>query len=282
MKTILVPTDFSKNANTALRYAAQVFQDFACNIILVHSIENQVSNLTSRIDIGKTEAVVDELYETYEAKMEDLQQQMKLEFKNTNHSYQSIITSLKLSRAILKLVDEKNVEYIVMGGKGRTAATDILLGSNTLKMISRIKNAALLIIPKDYEFKSLSSIGFATGFKRSYTKGELHPLMFLASKNRASIKVLHIHEKEKLNDEQRANFHHLFELLEDNNPECHWLSDDSDNHDAITSYLTKQRIGMLAMIYYKHNAIVQLFREATVKSIAKYTLIPFLVMPTTD
>lgn len=282
MKTILIPTDFSKNAYCALYYATQLFAKEKCKFIILHSFENQVSNLTSRIDIGKTEAIVDELYNTYEAKCEEVIHRIILDAKNEKHTYKSIATSLALSRAVNKLVVKENVDFVVMGSKGRTAAIDILVGSNTLSMIQKIKKAALLVIPSEMDFKPIKKIAFATGFKKEYSVNELDSLIYVSSTNNADVKVIHAHKKEKMTDTQRANFHQLFELLKEVRPENNWLPEETDTYNAITSYLNKEQIDLLAMIYYRHNAIVRLFREATVKDIAKYTLIPFLIIPSQD
>ncbi|GHC62051.1 universal stress protein [Ulvibacter litoralis] len=282
MKTILIPTDFSNNAYCALYYAAKLFQDQKIKFIIYHSFEDQVTNLTSRIDIGKTEAVVEELYETYESKCNEVKHKIVLDTENPNHTYEVIATSLSLSRATNKLIEKENAFYVVMGSKGATEMASVFMGSNTLSLISSIKKAALLIIPKELDYKPIDVLGFATGFKRSYTKKELAPLMYIAALNKASVKVLHIHKEERLTDAQQANFEHLLELLEEYTVESNWLSEDIDNYEAISSHLTEENVDMLAMIYYKHNAIVRFFREATVKNIAKYTQSPFLVLPKRD
>ncbi len=282
MKTIIVPTDFSKNAYKALYCATQLFAEGPCKFIILHSFENQVTNLTSRIDIGKTEAIVEELYTTSDAKCDKLIEKINLKAPNENHHYTATVTSLSLSSAINKLIVKEQAHFVVMGSKGNTGSSDILVGSNALSMIQKIKKAPLLLIPGDYIYKPIQNIAFATGFKRAYLKSELRPLIYISSLNNATIKVLHVHKREKMTEDQRANFHDLFNILRDSDPESNWLPDDSDDYDAITTFLNKEKTNLLAMIYYKHNAIVQLFREATVKNIAKYSKIPFLILPSRD
>jgi nucleotide-binding universal stress UspA family protein len=282
MKTILVPTDFSKNADCAVYYAAPVFAGDQCKFIIAHSFESEVSNLTSRIDIGKTEAVVDELYTSCELKCNAVKQQIIIDANNTNHTYQIIATSLSLPRAINKLILKEQVDFVIMGSKGSASVSSVLMGSNTLAMIQKIKNAPLLVIPDLFEFKPINVIAFATGFKRAYSENEVQPLVYISSLNKATIKLIHVHKKLKMTKEQLANFHELFELLREGNPENNWLPGETDVYDAITSYVNKEPIDLLAMIYYKHNPIARLFREATVKDIAKYAFIPFLILPTHD
>ena len=282
MKTILVPTDFSKNAYSALYCATQLFAEEPCKFVILHSFEDQVTNLTSRIDIGKTEAVVEELYTASDAKCDALIERINLDAPNDAHYYTATVTSLSLASAINKLIVKEQAHFVVMGSKGSTGANDILVGSNAMMMVQKIQKAPLLIIPADFVCRPILNIAFATGFKRAYLKSELRPLVYLASLSNATIKVLHVHKKEKMTEDQRANFHDLFNILRDSQPESNWLPNDSDHYDAITSFIKKEQTDLLAMIYYKHNAIVRLFREATVQKISKYSKIPFLILPARD
>ncbi|GER60051.1 universal stress protein [Patiriisocius marinus] len=282
MKTIIIPTDFSKNAYSAFFYATQLFAAEKCKFIIIHSFESQVTNLTSRIDIGKTEAIVTELYDTTETKCEEIKHKIILDCDNKNHSYDTIATSLTLSSAINKLIVKESGDYVVMGSKGSTAARDILMGSNTLSMIQKIKNAPLLIIPQELDFTPVKHIAFATGFKRAYSKKELQPLVAISSLNNADIKVVHVNERENMSEAQQTNFKQLFKLLKSEKPENTLLLDEGETFDAISYYLSTEDIDMVSMILYKHNAIVRLFREATIKNIARYAEIPFLILPKVD
>lgn len=279
MQTILIPTDFSKNAYCALHYATQLFSNEICKFIIVHSFENQVSNLTSRVDIGKTEAVVDELYKTYENKCNAVKHTIIRDNPNNKHTYKTIATSLSLAKAINRLVVKESVDFVVMGSKGATGAALVFMGSNTLRMIKKIKKAPLLIIPQELDFKPIKKIAFTTGFKRSYTAEELQPLVTIGEGQNAIVKVAHIHEKEKMTENQREHLHQLFDLLKPLKPELHWLHDTTDKYDAVTSYLNKENVELLAMVYYKHNFFISLFREAVVKNIAEHSTVPFLILP---
>ena len=282
MKTIIIPTDFSRNAYSAFYFATQIFAAEKCNFIIIHSFESQVTSLTSRIDIEKTEAVVTELYNTTETKCEEIIHEIRLDTANDNHTYQAIATSLTLSRAINKLIEKEKAHYVVMGSKGSTGASDILMGSNTLSMIQKIKKSPLLIIPEDLDFTPINKIAFATGYKRPYNKEELAPLIAISSLNNSTIKVVHVNENVDMSEEQLINFNQLFDLLKSEKPENTFLLDERENFDAISNYLGNEDIDMVSMIYYKHNAIVRLFREATVKNIARYVNLPFLILPKVD
>jgi len=282
MKTILVPTDFSKNAYAALHYAVQHLNNIECRFIILHSFEEQVTHLTSRIDIAKTEGVVEELYNSSERKCEEVKHQIIGDSENNKHSFEIIVTSLSLTRAINTIIGKEDVSFVIMSNKGQTAAESIFMGSNTLAAIRKIKKASLLIVPREMEYRDIKKIAFVTGFKRSYSRTEMAPLLFITSQNKSNLRVLHMNEKDKLSNTQRENFHMLFDILKEGRPEAHFLSSGTEKYEAVTTFINDDGIDLLAMVYYKHNFLAGLFREAVVKNLAKNINIPFLVMPAID
>lgn len=279
MKHILIPTDFSNNAFKAFQYATQLFEKEACVFYVCHSFENQVSQLTSRVDIAKTESVVTVLYDETEAKCEEVIFKIKTENNTPNHSFKAIATSLSLFRAVNKLIKKEVIDFVVIGNKGSTNANDILMGSNALKMIEKVRGAALLVIPENSVFQPISNIAFATGFKRRVHEAELAPIITLAKAFNSSVRVLHMQQQEHLDVSQRLHYQVIIDLLKEVQPQANWLSTNEGIDKAISNYIDTASIGMLAMIYYKHNVFIQLFREATVKNLAKKSKIPFLIIP---
>ncbi len=282
MKTILAPTDYSKSAYSALLYTTQLLRSEKCRFIILHSFEDQVTHMTSRIDIAKTEALVDELYATNDSRSEEVKRRIISDTKNDKHSFDIITTSMSLTRAINRLIVKESVNLVIMSSKGQTAAESIFMGSNTLSVMRKIEKSPMLIIPNEIVYKKIETIAFTTGFKRPYTSTELSSLVFLTAIEKAKIKVLHIQEKDKISDSQRENFHKLFEILNEGKPETHWLPYESDKYSQVLQYLTKSNIDLLAMVYYKHNFLTAMFREAVVKNLAKNIPIPFLIIPAVD
>jgi nucleotide-binding universal stress UspA family protein len=282
MKTILIPTNFSKKAYYALHYATQLFKNERCRFIITHSFENQVTNLTSRVDIGKTEAVVDELYKNYKMKCDEVKHEITLENPNENHTYKCIATSLSLVRATNKLIVKENVDYVVMGSKGVTGAISVLMSSKILTMIKKIKRVPLLIVPKEMDYRPIKKIAFATGFKRPHSNKQLEPLVTVGVQQNAIVNVLHIHKKEKLEEAQRAHLDQLFKIFHSLKPQLNWLPYVTNKYTAVSSYINKDGVDLLAMVYYKHNFFTAMFREEVVKNIAEHTSTPFLILPALD
>ena len=68
-----------------------------------------------------------------------------------------------------------------MGTKGASGEKDILLGSNTIQVIRKVKGSPLLVIPRDFKFRPPKNFVFPTDFKHSYKKEVLKAVKKLAS-----------------------------------------------------------------------------------------------------
>ena len=104
MKKILIPTDFSENAYAALFYVSKLFSDEALQITILHSFGEEVSKLTSRVDIGRSESIVEKLYRQSDEDGKHVIHQIKLDSPQIAHNYEVISTPAPLSKTINTLV----------------------------------------------------------------------------------------------------------------------------------------------------------------------------------
>ncbi|MCW8982352.1 MAG: universal stress protein [Altibacter sp.] len=278
MKKILVPTDFSKNAYAALFYVSKLFGSEALQITLVHSFGDEISTLTSRVDIGRSEGIVDKLYAQSEDDGKKFMHTIKLDLGDLPHTYDIISTPAQLPRLINTMIAEEGFDLVVMGSKGRTGAEAVLMGSTTLKVIQKLEGCPLLIVPKEVDFKVPSSIAFATDFNEFYQLSKLKPLLQLVRHYNSTLHVTHVGEAE-LNEEQRHNIEQFKNDLIEFNSEIHWLQKKENISNTLHTFIDDKNIDLLALVYHKHNFIDTLFREPVVKRMGKNTHTPTLVIP---
>ncbi|GAB5399974.1 MAG: universal stress protein [Aureisphaera sp.] len=279
MRKILIPTDFSNNAYNAIVYATKLFQNEPSTFYVLHSFENEVSRLTSRVDIGKSEEVIDELYDSTERKLEELKKTISQNNLGSDHILETIASSKRLSGMVNYLVKEKGIDMVVMGTKGQTGAKEVLLGSTTVQLIKKIEKSPLLVIPEDMEYTPLKHIAFATGFEYPYTDTEVQPLLQLAAIDSATVHILHMREDEQLELDRKEHVSKLKTILETISYEIHWLTKGKSKTDVISDYVYSNPVDLLAMIYYKYGFLKSLFRESIVKKVARHPGIPFLMIP---
>lgn len=278
MKNILVPTDFSNNAYSALFYAVKLLKGKATNYFLLNAYDAN----TALKEILVEKDRVDQLkLESLEG-LQNLVHRIKLDFPKTKHTFEYISHFGELQSILIKEVEDRQIDLVVMGNSGGSELAAIFLGSNALDTISSIKKCPILTIPKEIDFKPPSEIAFVTDYHHSYDAELLQPLLFLAKQYRSKISLMHIHEEEVLDATQEMNKSILLKYLLPFEYKMYWMPLFKTKANSIHTFLDELNIDMLAMVNYEHSFLKKVSREPVVKRMAFDLDIPFLIIPTTD
>ena len=185
MKTILVPTDFSIPADSAIHYAVKIAVLWDASLILYHSFIPFESGfyLLSLSEKENMEA---------HKKLTDRLTAMKNSIvkKNPNLSISIHVDQGPEAIKIINFCKKSKVDLIVMGTKGASGLKEKLIGSFTAEVIANAP-CPVLAIPNKYKFKVPKKIMYAT----NYTKKDKKVLQSLLEFNRlfdAKINILHI------------------------------------------------------------------------------------------
>jgi nucleotide-binding universal stress UspA family protein len=279
MKRILVPTDFSNNAYSALFYATRLFQGQECQFYIVNTFDVDTSVLTSRINTAKGDLLYQELSNESQEKLTETLHSIVRDTEDFKHTFETISVSKKLADTINKTIKSKKIDLVVMGTNGASGAKEVLIGSNTVKVIKNIKDCAILAVPDEFDFKKPTEIAFATDFKCLYNLEILKPFLEIATVFSSNIRVMHIHEEEKLDEIQEHNLKSLKENLKDYNYCIHWIPRFTQKAKLINEFIDDMNIDILCMSKYKHSLIESITHEPVIKKIGFHTTIPFLVIP---
>ena len=166
MKKILLPTDFSKNANNAIAYAVQLFKEDQCTFYLLHTIMPGSYSIASIDDGPSTKVIEDVARRNAEGRLHEIVMEMKTKFANAKHTFEVIIAFNLLSSEVKVVVKERAIDLIVMGTKGATGAKEVFLGTNTMSTIKKVP-VAVITIPEEFTFEKPKEILFTTDFKFS-------------------------------------------------------------------------------------------------------------------
>ncbi|MBF0694844.1 MAG: universal stress protein [Flavobacterium sp.] len=164
MKKILVPTDFSTNAEYALKVAAQIARQHNAEIILLHMLElpNQNSDAVGsgsdipeimffkNSAINRLDAVADEDY-----------------LDGINIS--TVIQFEKAFEGIVNISRKNNVDFIVMGSHGASGFQEMFIGSNTEKVV-RFSEIPVLVIKNEISDFKADRFVFASDFSAEIKK----------------------------------------------------------------------------------------------------------------
>ena len=164
MKRILVPIDFSKYSEEALKVAAQIARKNKSEIILLHLLElphqggDAISNGSSipEIMFYKNAAI---------GNLEDL-----MDADYLKGIYVSEATKFeKVPEGILEVSKTNQVDLIVMGSHGTSGFEELLIGSNTEKVV-RSSDIPFLIVKRNAGDFRAKNLVFASDFSKEIRK----------------------------------------------------------------------------------------------------------------
>ncbi|TFG73354.1 MAG: universal stress protein [Flavobacteriales bacterium] len=207
---------------------------------------------------------------------------INLDDPNPKHHYQLITAQGDVTEEIVKAARQHKVDLVVMGNKGATGNISVFLGSKSTKTISALQTCPVFAVPEEAEFEMPNEIALATDYKRPLKPEMIKPLRDMAQLCHAAVRILHIHEEEKLDQEQEANLKLLLDQLKPLDHSTYWLPSFASKTDAIQAFLDGLGIGMLVMIDYKLGFMEKLLREPVITKMMFNISIPFLVIPESD
>ncbi|MFD1163938.1 MULTISPECIES: universal stress protein [Hwangdonia] len=278
MKNILLPTDFSENSWNAIKYAINFFEKEACNFYMlnVSRFDNFMNSDSPYVAPGET---IEEAY-TKPAKLQlrNILKRINKEFlPNKKHKFYTLADYNFFIESVRKQVEEKKIDFIVMGTKGASGLKKIIVGSNTGDVITKVK-CTTLAIPEQAKFVRLEEIAFPTDFSLTYDIQILEPLSEILENQQSTLRILHISKKRAdLDSDQHKNK----ELLEDYfihfKPSFHYLTN-KKVEDAIQCFVESRSINMICMVAKNLNYFQQILFHSKVEAISYHTEVPFLVL----
>lgn len=277
-RKILLPTDFSENASKAIDYALELYKDQECVFYLLNVFFIVPNNIESLIGMEPGSDLFEATKKKSEDQLHELLSQVAFNDNgNTKHSFQIISTFNEPFQAINTAVEDKDIELIVMGTRGQTNVRSKIFGSTAIDVMENIRNCPVIVVPQLSKCAIPKEIVFPTNYKTSVKKQELKHLINIAQISNASIKILHVSEDGKLNNQQTNNKKLLDEYFEEVSHSFHLLSQLSVPA-AINCFVESRESDMVAFINSKHSFFASIFNQPLVKGIAYDSKVPILVM----
>lgn len=273
---ILLPTDFSDNAWSAALYAMNLYANKSCTFYFSHTWTFLNTGSRSYISPSYIEPLKEQAKEKLAASKDRAEVESK--DKDRDHQFETIFTEGELIDTVKFATKEYKMDIVVMGTKGATGAQKILLGSNAVTIIKKLKRCPLMLVPNNCDFTTPIQIAFPTDFNRVYGN-ELLPLKHLADLHNSTINILQISDTEDLTEKQIANKEMLETNLENYNYNFKSVLPLGNKEQTIKAFNDENGINILTMINYKHSFIENITKEPLIKKLGFQSKIPFLVIP---
>ncbi|MCL6260182.1 universal stress protein [Aquiflexum sp. TKW24L] len=165
MKTILVPYDFSKEANYAFEFAIELARKTKNKLGLLHVIELPSPQSFSTIgEVGAFSGESNQIFmiELIEKRKKQLAA-LEDEFKDGEFKFETKMVFGNPYAGISKEILETKADIVIMGSKGSSGIEEVLIGSNTEKVV-RHSICPVITIKGPVTIDSINKVIFASDF----------------------------------------------------------------------------------------------------------------------
>ncbi|MGS2764471.1 universal stress protein [Sinomicrobium sp. M5D2P9] len=276
MEKILVPTDFSENAQNAIEYALKLFKDSECVFYFLHVLPPTLgerrmvpSNVTNEMLSGAKELAKE--------KLEELVKKTLIGTDREKHKAKVLVKFDLFSDVIEDIVEDEGIDMVVMGSRGAGGIREFFIGSSTSNLIGNIP-CPILAIPRDLEFKEIKEIGFATDYAFTYGKKGLEPLFRIATKFSSGIRFYHVEEgRDEWNEEKEKVKDGIKKACEGFDTSFFLLTD-APLSMATRLFVESREIDLLCMAAEKRNFMDSLLGKSPVKNMSYHSTTPLLIL----
>jgi len=280
MKKLLVPSDFSPNADKALNFAVQIAKYAKARIVLVHACD--LLALTFKDNYALKKEYNSNIIREAKGKLGLLKRSIEETEKVpvTTKLYEGPITD-----TILHAAKVNKADIIVMGTLGDSAAKEKIFGSKTAGVIGKT-NLPVLAVPLLSEWFEPKKILLAINNFKEGSESVIKPVFEMAALFTAEIQVA------KFTDSDTAHAVDYLSTGRGGNAYLRqiqtWFKkaniqfvhlDGVKFSKTIEKYIDKNKIDMVAMITHKRSFMKSIFNRSKTKRMSYHIKIPLLALP---
>lgn len=271
MKTILVPSDFSKASDKAYDYALSLASKLHSRIILLHAY--QVPLPVAEVPFG----VLNEERRLLKAEADKKLTALITEKGQSNKiAFECISEEGDPKDIILEIAKEKQADLIVMGATGETGLSSVIFGSTSLKVMEKAHCPVMAIPAGLTMIKPITHITFATDYHRS-DLAAIEKAAEIAGATGAQLTVLHISDALIGADEEKTLMRHFMEKVKKSTlyPNLSFRIIHGYNiEERLEQYVEDESVDMLMMATHYRTFFDRLFGDSITKEVSKNSSIP--------
>ncbi len=283
MKKILVPTDFSEQATSALHLGIEIAQKLDAELVLVHVVE--IPGQQSFNTMGDTEANYgDGMEGVFVMKMLEIGKKKLKELASSDLlSSVKVKAELKAGNAyynISRIVNELKPDLIVMGTSGSTGAEEILIGSNAEKVV-RNASCPVLTLKERLSVSNINNILFASSLKDD-DKELISKLKQIAKISNAKIHLLKVNTPN--NFESTSNtMRKMGEYMKSTelDAERH-VYNGINEEEGILEFAKENNVDLIAMGTHGRKGLMHLLSGSIAEDVVNHSKRPVLTLKIED
>ena len=282
MKTILVPTDFSRLSKVGITYAISLAKKMDASVILL-SVINAGASSNTLMNWKKLE---EEMVNTAQQEADKFLGEIKSQGETVDISYCSLL-GFPIADMIDQFAVKNKVDLIVMGSKGAKGLKKALLGSNATTVIDT-SHVPLIVVPGEADFKQIKKLVYATDMQN--LQKEIRVVARFARLFDAHIHVLHVIQGESSKKSGKQVERDKFQISneaalvsETKYPKIHLhLLENKNIADAVDTFVLDQKADLLVMFTHRLDFFEKLFGKSVTRQLAFHSKVPMLTFNKTN
>ena len=271
MYKILVPVDFSEKSEHAVKMAAKIGKNIEAEIYLLHLVElpSGIVDMGAGSNFSIPESMM------YLRKVKEKILYLKATYFNDDQIVKYSIKFQNPFEGIRDFVKKINANLIVMGSKGVSDFEEMIIGSNTEKVV-RTSTIPVIVVKADSKKFKFKKLVFASNYDDENKVAFVDFLNF-AKQFKTEIHLLKINtassfENSFITKEKIKNFIKDFDMPKN---KIH-IHNDESVVKGITNFAKEIEADLIALTTHGRSGLSSLFNSSIAKSVSKSVLRPVI------
>lgn len=278
MKKILVPTDFSENANNAFFYALALASEIEASITLLHVVEMEMEVLDIPMPSGSAYQARKDAAELAMDAQVDLAHGIDKDWDNVMVSVEKQVIVGNPVAGIINMAEKIGANLIVMGARGRHKSTLAKMLGTRSTDVAQEAPIPVLFIPEGAHFKPIVQMAYASELLAS-DPYVLWRALELIKPFSPIVRYFHVTQTGEENELEKEN--RIRQYMESQNPALqlvfyHIYGQDIDRE--LEKHSRTFDVDLI-VIFHKHKSLFQrMFSHSHTKHLLSMSDIPVLVL----
>lgn len=272
MKTLIVATDFSREAENATEYAGAAAAVLGARVILFNSFDMPVHLANSLLPASNITEIMEQNNHFLQVRARKLSEDYSIETE-----YESGLL-LDVSKELKDIIAKHDADLVIMGMAASSLAQDIF-GNTTTAAIMQLK-FPVLAVPADVKYAGVKKILFACEVTRGVHDNVLVQIRNLALVLNAEVTVFHVRQKVSEIEESQvqSSVREIGEGLK--GASYYYKNVDSETViNAIEDELHASGADLLIMVPYRYGFWNSLIHRSKTRMMASKSSVPLLSIP---
>ncbi len=271
MKKIIAAVDFSESSVNAAKYAIQLAADIAAASLSLYYVYDTIvagsdgTPLLIDPEVRKNVAMI---------ALNNLKAELG---SSTTVPVDVVAEEGVLVNNLENYVKRNGIDLVVMGITGSSRLEQLIIGSNTLNVISK-DICPVLIIPGAAKYKKIENVIFTSDLKDVAGSTPIKPLKKFLDMLQPRLYVVHVNiEDSAVPDEDKKEKAKLEQLLKPYNPDYFFVLDEGFT-EAVDAFAEEHKADAIITVPRKHSFLRSLFKSSNTKKLAYQSSLPILAI----